>query len=101
MQLYGRDVVASVTRPLAQLLGYARVSLEAGESATVRLTVPTTRLAFTDRQLRRVVEPGTVELFVGRSCLERIASGSVELVGDVHRVGVESPRWTVTEVQPG
>jgi beta-glucosidase len=101
VQLYGRDLVGSVTRPLAQLLGYARVELGAGETATVRMAVPTTRLALTDRQLRRVVEPGAVEIFVGRSCLERIAESRVELVGGVHPVGPESPRWTVTEVTRG
>ena len=101
VQLYGRDVVASVTRPVAQLLGYARVPLAAGETATVRLTVPTTRLAFSDRQLRRVVEPGTVELFLGRSCEERIVESAVELVGEVHAVGTESPRWAVAEVLRG
>ena len=81
VQLYGHDVVASVTRPVAQLLGYARVELAAGETARVAMTVPTTRLAFTDRQLRRVVEPGAVELFLGRSCLERVAESRVDLVG--------------------
>ena len=101
VQLYGRDVVASVTRPVAQLLGYARVELAAGETARVRLAVPTTRLAFSDRQLRRVVEPGTVELFLGRSCEERIVESAVELVGEVHPVGPESPRWVTTEVLRG
>ncbi|MEU5671260.1 glycoside hydrolase family 3 N-terminal domain-containing protein [Micromonospora sp. NPDC047753] len=62
VQLYGRDVVASVTRPVAQLLGYRRVHLEPGQSVTVELTVPTTRLAFSDRTFTRVVEPGDVEL---------------------------------------
>ena len=101
VQLYGRDVVASVTRPVAQLLGYARVPLAAGEAATVTLDVPTTRLAFTDRQLRRVVEPGEVELFVGRSCVERVAESTVELVGEVHPVGTDAPRWVTTEVRRG
>jgi len=48
-----------------QLVGYARVELEAGESKRVTFTVPTTRFAFSDRGLRRIVEPGEVELWVG------------------------------------
>src|SRR5690606_11824267 len=44
VHLYGHDPVASITRPVAALLGYHRVRLAPGESATVRLTVPTTRL---------------------------------------------------------
>ncbi|ALX66482.1 glycoside hydrolase family 3 N-terminal domain-containing protein [Microbacterium sp. XT11] len=63
VQLYGRDPVASVTRPVAQLLGYARVELDAGESRTVRFDVPAARFAFSDRELRRVVEPGEVQVW--------------------------------------
>ncbi|SKC42723.1 beta-glucosidase [Krasilnikoviella flava] len=65
VQLYGRDVLGSVTRPVAQLLAYRRVALEPGESAVVTFSVPTTRLAFADRRLVRVVEPGDVEVWVG------------------------------------
>ena len=52
--------------------------------------MPTRLLAFTGRDLRRVVEPGRIELFVGRSCAERLVEASVTLVGDPHAVGVES-----------
>ncbi|WP_460797292.1 beta-xylosidase/alpha-l-arabinosidase [Microbacterium sp. GXF0217] len=65
VQLYGRDVTASLTRPVAQLLAYARVELSAGESRTVRFAVPATRFAFTNRSLTRVVEPGEVRVWVG------------------------------------
>jgi hypothetical protein len=58
------DVVASISRPTAQLLGYTRLALEPGESAVVRFVVLTTRLAFSDRDLVRVVEPGDVEPLV-------------------------------------
>ena len=65
VQLYARDLVASVTRPVAQLLGYARVALEPGQSRKVSFDVPSARLAFTDRRRIRVVEPGDVEVWVG------------------------------------
>ncbi|GGH37926.1 beta-xylosidase/alpha-l-arabinosidase [Microbacterium album] len=65
VQLYGRDVVGSVTRPVAQLLGYARVALAPGQSRRVTFTVPTQRLSFTGRDLVRIVEPGDVEIWVG------------------------------------
>lgn len=71
VQLYAHDEVASVTRPVAQLLGYARVDLEPGERAEVSFRVPTARLAFSDRSMRRVVEPGGIQLWVGPSCAER------------------------------
>ncbi|WP_420897557.1 glycoside hydrolase family 3 N-terminal domain-containing protein [Georgenia faecalis] len=101
VQLYGHDVVGSVTRPVAQLLGYARVELAPGERATVRFTVPTTRLALSDRRMRRVVEPGAVSLWVGRSCEDRVAEAGVELVGGVHEVTTADERWTGVEVVRG
>lgn len=101
VQLYGRDVVATVTRPVAQLLGYCRVDLEPGEEVTVHLSVPTSRLAFSDRRMVRVVEPGTVELWVGPSCAERETEASVELVGGVHAVRPEDARLARAEVVRG
>lgn len=65
VQLYGRDLVASVTRPVAQLLGYARIALEAGQSRRVSFDVPAARLAFADRRGIRAVEPGDVDVWVG------------------------------------
>jgi beta-glucosidase len=97
VQLYGRDLVATVTRPVAQLLGYRRVHLEPGESAVVELRVPTTRLAFAGRDLERVVEPGELDVWVGTSAV-RDVEARTRLVGDVHRIGVTSARWTTAEV---
>lgn len=65
VQLYGRDLTASIARPLVQLLGYARISLEPGQSRRIELRVPTRRLSFTDRRMVRVVEPGDIEVWVG------------------------------------
>ncbi|KKJ93611.1 glycoside hydrolase family 3 N-terminal domain-containing protein [Micromonospora sp. HK10] len=98
VQLYGRDVVASVTRPVAQLLGYRRVHLEPGQSVTVELTVPTTRLAFSDRTFTRVVEPGDVELWVGTSA-QRDTEARTTLVGATVPVTNDSPRWTTAEIR--
>ncbi|MEO8907695.1 MAG: glycoside hydrolase family 3 N-terminal domain-containing protein [Microbacteriaceae bacterium] len=64
VQLYGHDVQGSVTRPVVQLLGYTRVELDAGESVRVTFTVPTTRFAFSDRRMVKIVEPGDVEVWV-------------------------------------
>ena len=78
VQLYGRDVVGSVTRPVAQLLGFHRVHLEPGESAEVTFTVPPARLAFTDRSGRRVVEPGELRVWVGASVDDLRTATSVD-----------------------
>lgn len=92
VQLYARDEYASVVRPVAQLLGYARVDLAAGESAEVRFAVPTSRLAFTGRAGAKIVEPGAVTLWVGPSCDVRETTAALELVGSVHTVTADDPR---------
>ncbi|HET7821641.1 MAG TPA: fibronectin type III-like domain-contianing protein, partial [Ornithinibacter sp.] len=96
VQLYGRDVVGSLTRPVAQLLGFHRVHLEAGESAEVTFTVPPARLAFTDRSGRRVVEPGELQVWAGASVDDREGAASVDLTGGVHVVTSHDERWTTT-----
>ncbi|MBU4213505.1 MAG: glycoside hydrolase family 3 C-terminal domain-containing protein, partial [Actinobacteria bacterium] len=98
VQLYARDVYASVTRPVAQLLAYRRVSLAPGEQVDVRFTVPTTRLAFSGRDLVRIVEPGEVELWVGPSCAVRHATGSITVTGPVHVVTSADPRLATSTV---
>jgi beta-xylosidase len=97
VQLYGHDVVGSVTRPVAQLLGYQRVHLSPGRSTTVRFRVPAARLAFTDRTHTRVVEPGEIELWVGTSA-QRETQARTVLVGPTWPITADSPRWTRTEL---
>jgi beta-glucosidase-like glycosyl hydrolase len=99
VQLYAHDVVASVTRPVAQLLGYARVDLEPGQEARVTFRVPTQRLAFSDRRMRRVVEPGAVELWVGASVADRETEAALAITGPVHLVTLDDPRVVAVEVE--
>ena len=98
VQLYARDVHASVTRPVAQLLGYRRVELAPGEEAVVRFQVPTARLAFTGLQRERIVEPGQVELWVGPSCAAKETETQLTITGGVHRVTLDDGRLVTTEV---
>ncbi|WP_062211575.1 glycoside hydrolase family 3 N-terminal domain-containing protein [Demequina oxidasica] len=97
VQLYGHDLVGSVTRPVAQLIGFARIELEAGESRRVEFRVPTTRLAFTNRAGVRVVESGDVDLWVGASDW-REATARIELTGPDYKVTVDSNRMTTATV---
>ena len=101
VQLYGRDLVGSVARPVAQLLGYARVALAAGERATVRFALPASRFAFTGRSMRRVVEPGEHELWVGASVADRETMASLAFTGPEHLVGPGHPRLVDVEVVRG
>ncbi|WP_437582629.1 glycoside hydrolase family 3 N-terminal domain-containing protein [Paramicrobacterium sp. CJ85] len=98
VQLYAHDEVASVTRPVAQLLGYARIDLQPGERAEVTFRVPTSRLAFSDRSMRKVVEPGGIQLWVGPSCAERETEARLMIEGDVHAVRPTDERLVKIEV---
>jgi beta-glucosidase-like glycosyl hydrolase len=98
VQLYARDLVGSVTRPVAQLLGYARVELDPGEEAVVVFDVPTARLGFSNRDFVRVVEPGEIELWVGGSSAEKQTSASVLLTGDEYPFGADAPAITSVTV---
>ncbi len=66
-QLYVRDVVASVSRPVKELKGFAKVALQPGQSERVELTVAHKDLALWNQEGRFVVEPGAFELMVGGS----------------------------------
>src|SRR4029450_4269729 len=67
VQLYPHDVGASVTRPVKQLVDFSRICLGPGEEAEVSFRLDADRTAFTGRDLRRIVEPGQVDILVGRS----------------------------------
>jgi beta-xylosidase len=89
VQLYAADPVASVTRPVTQLIGFARVGLAAGESAEVTFTVHTDRLSFTGRTLERIVEPGEMTFRVGTAGATYAGPVSVQLVGPTRMISGE------------
>ncbi|MGA3323516.1 MAG: glycoside hydrolase family 3 N-terminal domain-containing protein [Terriglobia bacterium] len=67
VQMYIRDLVSSVTRPIKELKGFKKVSLQPGETKTVTLDITPESLAFYDINMRFVVEPGEFEIMVGNS----------------------------------
>jgi beta-glucosidase len=83
VQLYVSDLVASVVRPEQQLVGFARVGLDPGQSARLVFEVHPSRLGFYDEQMRRVTEPGEFRFAVGASSADLRATAAVELAGEV------------------
>ena len=65
VQLYIRDPVATMTRPVKELKGFQRVTLQPGEKRRVEFTLAHDQLAFWNRELRFVVEPGEFRVMVG------------------------------------
>ncbi|MCS2154488.1 glycoside hydrolase family 3 C-terminal domain-containing protein [Scandinavium goeteborgense] len=70
VQLYVRDNVASMVRPVKELKAFQRVELEPNQSATLTFYVPVDMLNFTDRNGKRIVEPGEFTLMAGSSSAE-------------------------------
>ena len=65
VQLYVRDRVASIAPPVQRLRGFEKVSLAPGETRTVSIRLPVSRLAFVGRDNRFVVEPGEFDVMAG------------------------------------
>ena len=67
VQMYIRDLVSSVTRPVKELKGFNKLALQSGETKTVSLSITPDSLAFYDIRMKYVVEPGEFEIMVGNS----------------------------------
>jgi len=65
VQLYIRDTSASVTRPVKELKGFQRVTLQPGEKKRVKFVLTAEQLGFWNRQMRFTVEPGEIKVMVG------------------------------------
>jgi beta-glucosidase len=81
VQLYVRDEMASVARPVMQLVGFTRVTLDTGESETVSFAVHPSRLAFHNPEMELVVEPGDFTFKVGPSSADIRVEQTVTLTG--------------------
>lgn len=99
VQLYATDDVASVARPIRELIGFRRIHLAAGETTTVTFTVDPSRLAFHALDHRLVTEPGSFTFRVGRSSFDPDALvAQCELGGAVVEYRRDSIVATTSEV---
>ena len=100
VQLYLEDPVGEVVRPVRELIGYARVDLVPGASASVEFTVHADRTSFTGVDLKRVVTPGVVKLHVSTSSTDDVHTHEVILHGPRRVVGFEREMLTPVTVTP-
>jgi beta-glucosidase len=70
VQLYIRDEISSVTRPVKELRGFRRITLNPGETKRVEFSLSPEELSFLDREMHRVVEPGTFKIMVGGNSVD-------------------------------
>lgn len=86
VQLYFSSRATGVTLPAQELVGFKRVHLDAGQTATIGFTVPVTQLGHLDIERRFVVEPGIVQVLIGASSDDIRLRASVELVGETREL---------------
>jgi beta-glucosidase len=79
VQLYVHDVVSSVARPMKELRGFERVTLNPGEKKTVKFVLGPDELSLINREMKRVVEPGKFEIMVGTSSTQ-LTTASLDVV---------------------
>ncbi|MXZ79091.1 MAG: beta-glucosidase [Acidimicrobiia bacterium] len=94
VQLYVRDVVGSITRPVRQLAGFHRVSLDPGESCRVEFDFDTSQLAFLDHNFELVVEEGDIEVMIGSSSVDLPLRANFRLISSLkldHRTSFTTP----------
>ena len=98
VQLYVRDLQASVTRPVKELKGFARVTLEPGRCRTVRFTLAAEQLAFSGVDGELVIEPGRHRVMVGTSSVDLPLVGEFEVVGERRQLPARRRFFTDVEV---
>ncbi|MDQ6689660.1 MAG: glycoside hydrolase family 3 C-terminal domain-containing protein [Gemmatimonadota bacterium] len=92
VQLYVRDDIASVEEPVKRLAGFQRIASRAGDTRTITFRIGPESLALYDRQMRRVVEPGTFTVYVGTSS-DDVLTSHFEVTGDVLVLAPAPPRF--------
>ena len=98
VQLYVGREYGSVTRPVKELKGFARVHLEPGQKKTVQFKIHTDVLSYYNRRMELVVEPGVYKFMVGASSADIRFSDEVELVGEERKVPTLRRFFSETEV---
>ena len=82
VQIYVRDVHASLVRPVKELKAFKRVTLQPEQKAEISFEIPVDMLNFTNKENRRMVEAGEFEIMVGASSSDIRLTGRVEVVGE-------------------
>ncbi len=80
-QMYIRDDFSSVTRPVKELKDFTRVTIEPSQTKTVTFTITPQKLQYYNREMKRVVDPGTFQIMVGGSSVD-LMSQTLEVVGN-------------------
>jgi beta-glucosidase len=98
VQLYLRDKAGSVTRPVKELKGFARVSLRVGEKRRVTFALDMSQAAFHGRDMKFAVEPGEMEIMIGASSEDIRYRADFRIVGTCHLLRMLDVKPTRVEI---
>jgi beta-glucosidase len=99
VQLYIRHQQAVVPHPRQELKGFARITLEPGETKRVTFVLHTDLLATYDKDVRQVIQPGTIDLMVGSASDRLPLAGQLEIVGPPVKVGRDKTFFSIAQAE--
>lgn len=82
VQLYIRDMLATVARPLLELKNFKRVALKAGETKEITFEITPDMLKMLNAEMKSVIEPGDFRIMIGASSKELILKDTLEVLGE-------------------
>ena len=85
-QLYIRDTVASLTRPVKELKGFKRVTLEGNQSTRITFELFINQIGFYGHDMSYIVEPGEIQLMIGSSSQDIHLTGKFDIVGPTQNI---------------
>jgi len=97
IQLYIKDVVASIAPPVKKLVGFKRIYLEDREQVKVNMKMPVNLLGFYNKKMKKVVEPGEFELMIGSSSEDVRLNSSFTVEGKVSEIDEAEIYYSVVE----
>jgi len=102
VQIYAHDPLASMTRPVRQLVGFARVNLRAGETQKVEIPVQVEQFGYYDRSCRFVLDQGEIEVMAARDAGDEGLRTTI-VIGEAHskRRGVQTEGVTDALIPDG
>jgi len=98
VQLYIKDVVASVAPPVKKLTGFKRIYLRSGEEAKINIKMPVNLLGFYNVEMKKIVEPGEVKIMIGSSSEDIRLDDSFTIEGKETEIGESEIYYTEVEV---
>ncbi len=98
VQLYVKDVVASVAPPVKKLVGFRRVYLGKGEEVRIGIKMPVNLLGFYNKEIKKVVEPGEVKIMIGSSSEGIRLDDSFIIEGEISEIDDSEIYYTAVKV---